>query len=547
MSRTLIETPVLIVGGGPSGSAMAIELGWRGIRSTVLEQGDGTVDHPRLGIILTRTMEFCRRWGIVDRVYHCGFNNDYALNVVYCTSLTGYLLGRDVNTSCNGLARPPQSPEKRQRCSQIWFNPILEKAAAEYDEVEFLHFCRLESFRDLGSHVEALAVDTRSGQELTIRAQYLVGCDGAASSVRQQLGIAMQGNPTLSYSINIFVRCPGLLEQHDKGPAERYIFVGKTGTWANWTVVDGYDRWRITVIGNEEMMDLSKFDAHGAVRACLGSDDIPFEIISVKPWRRSELIAQRMRKGRVFLAGDAAHTMSPTGGHGMSTGLADAVDLGWKLSAALEGWAGANLLDSYEVERRPIAATVAAASSRNFRAWVSARECEDILEDSPKGQLTRDRVGRHMCEVGREDWDSLGLQLGYRYENSPICVADGTPAPELTVIDYVQTSRPGSRAPHAWLPDGRSTLDLFGRGFVLLNFGESEQLTVALEVQAVQDDIPLSVVRIRDRAIADLYERRFVLVRPDGFVAWRGDEIPADVAGLLGTVRGESALATEPA
>ncbi len=547
MTKTVINTPVLIAGGGPAGSALAIELGWRGVRATVLEQSDGTVDHPRLGIILTRTMEFCRRWGIVDRVYNCGFNNDHALNVVYCTSITGYLLAKDANPSCNDMKPPPQSPEKRQRCPQIWFNPLLQKAAAEYDEVEILHFCKLQSFREHEDGVEAVAVDTRDGSEVLIRANYLVGCDGAASTVRSFLDIDMLGNPTLSYSLNIFVRCAGLQSRHDKGPAERYIFVGKDGTWANWTVVDGFDLWRITVIGSEEMMDLAKFDANQTIRACLGSDDIPYEIISVKPWRRTELTAAQFRKGRVFLVGDAAHTMSPTGGHGMSTGVADAVDLGWKLEAVLQGWGGEKLLDSYEVERRPIAALVSAASSKNFRAWVSARNCDDILDDTSDGQATRERIGQHMLKVGREDWDSLGLQLGYRYENSPICIPDGTPATEVTVIEYLQTSRPGSRAPHAWLAEGKSTLDLFGRGFVLLNFGSSSTATESIEKAAAGQRVPLQTVEIGDPAIAALYERRFVLVRPDGFVAWRGDEIPEDATSLLNVVRGEQMRVTAAA
>ena len=158
----------------------------------------------------------------------------------------------------------------------------------------------------------------------------------------------------------------------------------------------------------------------------------------------------------------------------MSTGVADAVDLGWKITATLEGWGGEALLDTYEIERRPIAATVAAASAKNFRAWTSVSDCSDVLEDTAKGAEKRQRIGAHMLRVGREDWDSLGLQLGYMYDPSPICISDGTPRPELNVLDYQQTARPGSRAPHAWLRPGMSTLDLFGRGFVLLSSATSQ-------------------------------------------------------------------------
>ena len=537
MTDKPMDVPVLVVGGGPVGLSLAIDLGWRGIECQVLEQGDGSVDHPRLGIILTRTMELCRRWGIVDKIYDCGFNNDYKLNVVYATSMTGYLLGRDENPSCNDMPAPIQSTEKRQRCPQIWFNPILEKAALQFPSVNVMHHHKLDGFQDCKDHVEIFATDSQSGKKRHYRAQYLVACDGAASSVRASLGIEMQGNPALSYSVNIFIRSPDLLSLHDKGEAERYIFVGTQGTWANLTVVDGRELWRITIIGSEQMMDMDELDATALVRECLGTDHIPFELLSVKPWRRTELIASKFSSGRVFLAGDAAHTMSPTGGHGMNTGVSDVADLGWKFQALLQGWGGQGLLDAYEKERKPVAQAVAAASAKNFRAWVSATSCEDILDSTPSGEATRQRIGHHMTEVGREDWDSLGLQLGVRYDESPICVHDGSPAPALTVIDYQQTSRPGARAPHAWLAEGYSTLDLFGKSYVLMQF-DMGAFVGNLEHLARQRGVPLKREVIHDLSIAKLYERRLVLVRPDGVVAWRGDALPADCTELLDTVTG---------
>ena len=192
-----------------------------------------------------------------------------------------------------------------------------------------------------------------------------MACDGIGSAVRNSLGIDMQGNAKLSYSISILVRLPGLLDLIDKGQAERYIFVGSDGTWGNWTVINGTDLWRMTILGTEEKLDLKTFDAAQWIRKGLGRDDVDFEVLSILPWRRSELIAASYRHQRVILAGDAAHTMSPTGGMGMNTGMGDAFDLGWKLDATIKGWGGPRLLDSYEAERRPVAIRNAKFSTHN--------------------------------------------------------------------------------------------------------------------------------------------------------------------------------------
>jgi 2-polyprenyl-6-methoxyphenol hydroxylase-like FAD-dependent oxidoreductase len=535
-----IDVPVLIVGGGPVGLAMAIELGWRNVSCLVLEEGDGSVDHPRLGAIMTRTLEFCRRWGIADRIYNCGFNNDYKLDVVYCTSMSGHLLARDAFPSCAELEPPSQSPEKRQRCPQLWFNPILQKHADEYDSVEIRHHCKLEEWTQTPDSVIVRAMDSSTGQPVEIHAQYVVACDGAGSRVRSGLDISMLGDPALSYSVNIFIRSPELLRRHKLGEAERYIFVGERGVWGNLTVVDGRDLWRVTVIGSHVRNNIDEFDAHGFIRQALGSTDIPYEIISVKPWRRTELIASNFSRGRIFLAGDAAHTMSPTGGFGMNTGIADIVDLGWKFEAVLSGWGGSSLLETYEIERQPIARQAASISADNFRNWVSANQedCSDIAENSENGNLKRTIVGEKLSKACHEEWDCLGVQLGYRYDDSPICVSDGTTAPPFSASSYEQTSRPGGRAPHGWIGENVSTLDLFGKGFVLLNF-DSEEIDVSgIEDAAATRGVPLRVISIAAQDVAAIYERKFVLVRPDGHVAWRGDEIPGDSVALIDRVRG---------
>jgi 2-polyprenyl-6-methoxyphenol hydroxylase-like FAD-dependent oxidoreductase len=538
MARSL-ETPVLIVGAGPVGLAVALELCWRRIPCTIIDQGDGSVDLPRGAMVAARTMEYCRRWGIADRIKQSGFPPDYKLDMVFCTSLKGHLLARDDYPSERDSKPPPTSPEKRTWCPQIMFDPTLARCVADYGTVTMRYGCSLERFEERGDHVLAHAADAATGEGVTIRAQYLVACDGSASLVRKATGIESDGVPVLSYSVNVFFRSPTLLRAHDKGEAERYLLVGRDGTWGNITVVDGRESWRITVIGNDEKMDLSRFDGAEVVRRAIGSDDVPFEIIAVRPWRRTQAIARQYHRDRVFLAGDAAHTMSPTGGFGMNTGIIDAVNLGWKLEAALAGWAGPDLLASYGIEQMPIAYRNSEFSTVNFNNWVAAQSgCDLVLDDTAAGAQARREVGERMKQALISEWQCLGVQLGFRYENSPICIADGTPPTPDDVTDYVATSRPGARAPHAWLPDGSSTLDLFGRGFVLLRLGAAPPDVTPLIAAARAQKMPLRVVDIADPAIAALYERKLVLVRPDGHSAWRDDTVPRDPRRLISVVRG---------
>ena len=381
-----------------------------------------------------------------------------------------------------------------------------------------------------------------AGELVTVEAQYMVACDGALSSVRNALGIPMLGNPKLNYSIGILFKCPDLVGQTHFGEFERAILVGPQGTWGNLTVIDGSELWRVTIFGSEERFDIATFDAEGWVRQALGRDDIPFEVLTIVPWRRTELVAESYRKGRVFLAGDSAHTMSPTGGMGVNTGFGDVMDLGWKLAATLKGWGGEKLLDSYEFERRPVATRNAAFSTHNFKTWNAPLDTSDIFMEGPEGDALRARIGAALKENTRSDWQSWGIQLGYRYEGSPICVADGTPPTPDEYTTYIQTARPGHRAPHAWLSDGRSTLDLFGREFVLLDFGAEPREAEAFAKAAKDRGVPLRVERIDNAEIASLYEQPLVLVRPDGHVAWRGHG-GTDFGWVIDIARGEEPAA----
>jgi len=385
--------------------------------------------------------------------------------------------------------------------------------------------------------VTAVVENAETGAREEIAARYIVGCDGARSLVRETLGLRMSGNPVLTYTTNVIFRCPHLLSLHDKGRAYRHIFIGPEGTWATIVAINGRDEWRFSLIGGSEQRDYTTKDIEAAIRRAVGCD-FEFEILSVLPWVRRELVAERYRSGRGFIAGDAAHVMSPTGGFGMNTGIGDAVDLSWKLTAVIEGWGGVGLLDSYSAERQPIGARNVAEASGNLRRMLSVGRHVDLLDATPQGAATRERVGREFSETMRREWHTLGIHLGYRYEGSPICWPDGSAAPPDDPRTYVPTARPGHRAPHAFLADGRSTLDLFGPGYTLLGFGADAAAAAPLLEAGKERKVPIAFTAIAEPHIAALYQRKFVLVRPDGHVAWRDDRMPADVLRLADVVRG---------
>jgi 2-polyprenyl-6-methoxyphenol hydroxylase-like FAD-dependent oxidoreductase len=534
--------PVLIVGGGPVGLALAGDLGWRGVPCTLIEQSDGSIYQPRMDLVGVRTMEFCRRWGLVPAVEGSPYPRDYAQDNIYLTSLTGYELGRERFPGVGEAPPPKESPQRRERCPQNMFDPILRAFAAAQPSVTMRYRTRLVSFMQEPEHIAAVVEDADTGAREEIAARYIVGCDGARSLVRETLGIPMHGNPVLTYTTNVIFRCPHLLSLHDKGKAYRHIFIGPEGTWSTIVAINGRDQWRFSIIGGAEQRDYTGDDIKAAIRRAVGCD-FDFEILSVLPWVRRELVAERYREGRGLIAGDAAHVMSPTGGFGMNTGIQDAVDLSWKLAAALDGWGGDALLDSYTVERQPIGIRNVTEASGNLRRMLSVGPHPDLLDDTPQGAAVREQVGREFSETMRREWFTLGAHLGYRYENSPICWPDGSAAPPDDPRSYNPAARPGHRAPHAWLADGRSTLDLFGRGFALLGFGADGDEAAPLLAAANARRVPLTFTAIAEPAITALYEQRFVLVRPDGHVAWRDDRMPPDPLRLIDVVRGASMAA----
>jgi 2-polyprenyl-6-methoxyphenol hydroxylase-like FAD-dependent oxidoreductase len=536
------KRPVLIVGGGPVGLALAVELGWRGIACTLIEQGDGTIVSPKMNEVNIRTMEFCRRWGIAKDVYECPFPPDYPLDVAFVTTLAGDELSR---MRVPPRMSPPEShsPVRQQVCSQMWFDPILQRCARSFPHVDLRYRTRLGSFDTSNDGVVAHIVDLQSGRRERVEAEYLVGSDGANSMVRRALGIELAGHRVLDRSLNLFFRAPHLLKKCNKEAGTTFIAVDRHGLWAILRAIDPANAmWRLMVLDIESKDTPDSIDRQALLDRLVGRS-MDVEWLGLSIWARRSGVAERYSQGRIFLAGDAVHQFSPSGGQGMNTGIGDAVDLGWKLAAVLDGWGGEHLLSSYDSERRPVGkrnvdlTTGFYLDHHKFADGLAA-----IEEGAPATCRWREQLGHSLVrDVGRM-FSTAGLQLGYCYENSPICVPDGTlPGPD-DPKEYIPSARPGSRAPHVWLNDGRSILDLFGHGFVLLRFGNDAPDGAAFESAATARGIPLKTAIVTTPKTAELYGHRLVLVRPDGHVAWRTDEVAPSPGKLMDYVCGVAAI-----
>ena len=530
--------PVLIVGGGPVGLGLAIDLARRGIACTLVDARDGTVSVPKMTQVTWRSMEFCRQWGIAEAVVRAGWPVDLPYDFVYVARLCGHELARSCWPPYAAGAEHGVTPHGTVQCAQIFFDPILQRRAASDPRVTLRYHTTLVGLRETGGGVVATLRDGTSGAEQTLAARFVVGCDGAESTVRAALGIEMEGAGKLSTSLSVFFRSAELGTLHDKGWARFYRLVDAGGNWADLVSIDGRGLWRLTVLGIEDSAEALRRDVPGLLRRAVGRD-VAHEVISVTLWERRDQVARHYGRGAVFLAGDAAHLLSPTGGLGMNTGLADAMDLSWKLAATLAGWGGPALAASYEAERRPVARRNVDESTAYFRRTRIFPRGQPFDEDGPAGEAARAAFRAEFARLAAsgELYISEHVKNGYSYEASPICVADGTAPIVPTGIDYVPNARPGARAPHIWLADGRSLLDLFGAGFVLLRFDRAVAVD-ALRDAAGAREIPLAVHDIAEPGAAALYGAALALVRPDGHVAWRGDAPPADADALWRRVTG---------
>jgi hypothetical protein len=340
-------------------------------------------------------------------------------------------------------------------------------------------------------------------------------------------------------NVAVLFRSP-LLTAGRHGPAVQYQIINSQINGAI-AAVDGNELWRLN-IRNVKQEQLDVMNVPEQLRHALG-EGIPFELLAVRPWTGHCVVAENYQRERVFLAGDAAHLNWPAGGFGMNTGVGDAVDIGWKLAAMFRGWGGPRLLDSYTLERKPIA-MINVNEAAEMRASFDNQTpfSPKIEDDSDEGKQVRAKARAAIMRTRAKEFqhDSAGIELGYRYENSPICVPDGTPPPPLDHGLYVASTWPGARAPHVWLRDGRSTLDLFGRGFTLLVLSAKLSDASSFTAAAEKIGVPVDVVCLEESKVREAYEQPLVLVRPDGHVAWRGDAAPANAAEIMEHVRGSA-------
>jgi 2-polyprenyl-6-methoxyphenol hydroxylase-like FAD-dependent oxidoreductase len=541
-----IKTEVLIVGGGPVGMAMAAELRYQGIDCILIEKTDGVVRDPKVSTVGYRSMEFCRRWGISEKIRNAGWDKNHTLDVAWVTSVGEHEIFRVNLPSYADRTQPDYAPETEQVCPQHWFAPEFLKFLGKYPQGCVKLFSQLENFHQSDSGIVASIKNLATGNTETIEAKYMVASDGARAQIRKQCGVeAIQYHETQTFQSVVF-QAPLLASQLGDKPEGHGLrhrnamvfFLVNPIIQEPLRAVDGKGQYRL-ILKPQENGEIH--DAYSAIKAAI-SIDTPINVISNLPWRLSHKVAEKFRYGNIFFIGDCAHTLSPSGGFGMNTGIGDAVDLGWKLAATIKGWGGENLLDTYETERRPIAVKNLEAANANLQRTQKRGIPPEIASNSPKGEAIRKQMAEGMEKSGvKKEFDAPGVHLGLRYE-SPIVIPDGNP-PQNESQEWTQSSYPGCRAPHAWIKPGLSTLDLFGHGFTLMCFSSNlnsnsnsgiEQLTKICH----EKQIPLTIHQINNPDITKLYERTFVLVRPDGHVAWRGDQIPQDIEMMIDKVRG---------
>ncbi len=548
--------PVIVVGGGSVGLSLAAELGWRGIDCLVIEERQSLNDHPRANAVANRTMEYYRRWGIDQAITDAGIPPDLPAEYLWVTSLHGREIHRVslppfdqllLTRQTGGYAEAEHnwSPYLKTITGQNEVEQVILDYIADQEAVDFRFQWRLLDFVDhsagtgaqdgAGERVTCRIEHIPSGRIETVDGAYLAGCDGGRSTVRRGLGIGYEGTSSMASFVSVYFRAPEMIERHEFGHGNIFFPLHRDHRGFLLTWDDDKTYTYHLILGDDQ--DWTDIDPVAAVTAVVGAE-FDVEVHSVQPWDAHALVAERYSKGRCFLVGDSAHLFSPTGGFGMNTGVSDAIDLAWKLQASLQGWAGDGLLDSYDIERRPIGHRNTAEAADCFDHLFRVMQNGDELDgDGDESERLRAELKADIKEQEKLIASS-GTLLGYRYEGSPIIVADGTPEPPDDARRYLPVARPGHRAPHVWLDDGAALFDKMGQDFTLLRIGDAPPDGSGIVAAAAAAGLPLEVLTVTEPIVAEVYEASLVLVRPDMMVAWRSNEAPDNPGALIDTVRG---------
>ena len=533
----MIDAPVAVVGAGPVGMNLCLHLARLGVRSMLIERETGPRWHPKGNTHNARTMEHYRRLGLSRQVRSLGLPADHPTDVGYFTTLAGYEIARlpmpseaEKMEQVRNAAPDDQVVEPIFRCNQMYLEKFLFDTIQSNPLIDCRFGQECTDWRESPEGVELKLAD-KAGDERTVRCAYLIGCDGGASLIRRTLGFKFAGKAHREQgyagglTASAFLRVPELY----RGVIRKRCFqhgVVNHLVRGNIISLDGREyfgfnsRLRLRDGESEKDAVLRQFNM------CIGVD-CGAEYIAHFMWTAGQgLVVDGYGGGRVFMAGDAVHLFTPQGGFGMNTGIDDAVNLAWKLAAVLQGWGGPALLPTYETERRPIAIRNTRAAQTLARNIGEVPIADTMLDDSAAGEQARQAAATVLARF-TEEYASIGIQLGARYDDSAIILSDGQAPPDL-YDRYLPTGSPGGRAPHVWLEPGRSIFDVFGHGFTLLVMTDRQDEGRGSLVETARTrNIPCEVVTAPVSPARDIYAADYALIRPDLHVAWRGDKLPA--------------------
>jgi 2-polyprenyl-6-methoxyphenol hydroxylase-like FAD-dependent oxidoreductase len=549
-----IDTEVLIVGAGPVGLTLAMDLAWRGVAVTIAElRRAGEPTSVKCNSISARSMEIFRRLGLAAKLRGAGLPADHPTDVSSRTTATGIELCRIGIPSraerYGAIGGPDTSwptPEPPHRVNQIYFEPILFAHAAAQARIRMLHRTVFEDFTQDGDGVMAVLRDVDNGERTSIACRFLIGCDGGKSTVRKRIGAGFLGTPVVQRVQSTYIRAPALASRLPGKRAWMYFSLNprRCGTTI---AIDGRETWLIHNFLYRDETGFDSVDRDWAIRTILGvGPDFEYEVIAKEDWVGRRLVADRFGDRRVFICGDAAHLWIPHGGYGMNAGIADAANLSWMIAATLAGWAPLAILDAYEAERRPIAdETSRFTTDFALKIMKQRREISAEIElPGPLGDAVRARLGREAYELDVQQQCCGGLNFGYFYARSPIICYDGEPHPPYTMHDFTPSTVPGCRAPHLWLKEHRSLYDALGADYALVRVDPNVPASGIVEAAACRG-VPLAVIDVDTPDARALYTRNLTLIRPDQHVAWRSDEEPAAPLDLMDLARGARPIPTE--